>query len=85
MSHEALEPTGRIDLEHRAYFLRGSPERSVVVAASEDGHEPGKGGIITLLVEDFRPAIAPIQDMVTIPAHRRSPSSRHWHIIEPAS
>src|SRR4051794_25147699 len=33
-----FKPDGRIDLEHRAYFLRGSTESSVVVAASEDGH-----------------------------------------------
>ena len=33
-----LKPDGRIDLDHRAYFLRGSPEGSDIVAASEDGN-----------------------------------------------
>ena len=33
-----LKPDGRIDLEHRAYFLRGSPDGSGIVAASEDGN-----------------------------------------------
>jgi hypothetical protein len=32
-----LKPDGRIDLEHRACFLRGAPHRSVVIAAAEDG------------------------------------------------
>jgi hypothetical protein len=32
-----LKPDGRIDLEHRAYFLRGASHRSVVIAAAEDG------------------------------------------------
>ena len=32
-----LKPDGKIDLEHRAYFLRGAPHRSVVIAAAEDG------------------------------------------------
>jgi hypothetical protein len=32
-----LKPDGKIDLEHRAYFLRGAPHHSVVIAASEDG------------------------------------------------
>lgn len=34
---KSLKPDGRIDLEHRAYFLRGSTESSTIVAASEDG------------------------------------------------
>jgi WD40 repeat protein len=33
-----LKPDGRIDLEHRAYYLRGSPEKAEFIAASEDGH-----------------------------------------------
>lgn len=32
-----LKPDGRIDIDHRAYHLRGAPGRSVVVAAAEDG------------------------------------------------
>jgi hypothetical protein len=32
-----LKPDGKIDLEHRAYFLRGAPPRTVVIAAAEDG------------------------------------------------
>jgi hypothetical protein len=32
-----LKPDGKIDLEHRAYFLRGAPHRTVVIAAAEDG------------------------------------------------
>jgi hypothetical protein len=32
-----LKPDGRIDLEHRAYFLCGAPHQSVTVAAAEDG------------------------------------------------
>jgi hypothetical protein len=32
-----LKPDGRIDLEHRAYFLRGVSQQYVIVAASEDG------------------------------------------------
>lgn len=32
-----LKPDGKIDLEHRAYFLRGAPLRSVVIAAAADG------------------------------------------------
>lgn len=33
-----MKPDGRIDLEHRAYFLRASPGSSTIVAASQDGH-----------------------------------------------
>ena len=33
-----LKPDGRIDLEHRAYFLRGSLGSSAIIAASEVGH-----------------------------------------------
>jgi len=33
-----MKPDGRIDLEHRAYFLRGSPGNPVFTAAAEDGH-----------------------------------------------
>jgi hypothetical protein len=29
-----LKPDGKIDLEHREYFLRGAPNRSVVIAAA---------------------------------------------------
>jgi hypothetical protein len=32
-----LKPSGRIDLEHRTDHLRGSTEKSVIIAASEDG------------------------------------------------
>jgi hypothetical protein len=32
-----LKPDGRIDLEHRAYLLRGAPHRSAVIAAAKDG------------------------------------------------
>ncbi len=32
-----LKPDGQFDLEHRAYFLRGAPPRSVVIAAAKDG------------------------------------------------
>jgi hypothetical protein len=32
-----LKPEGRIDLDHRAGFLQGSPHRSVVVAVAKDG------------------------------------------------
>jgi hypothetical protein len=32
-----LRPGGTIDLEHRAFFLRGVPRQSVIVAAAEDG------------------------------------------------
>ena len=32
-----LKPNSQIDLEHRAYFLRGSPGQSAVIAAAEDG------------------------------------------------
>ncbi len=33
-----LKPDSRIDLEHRAYYLRGSRQGSLIVAASQDGH-----------------------------------------------
>jgi WD40 repeat protein len=33
-----LKPTGRIDLEHRAEYLRGRPDGSVIVAASANGY-----------------------------------------------
>lgn len=33
-----LTPNGKIDLEHRAYFLRGSSDHLGVIAASEEGH-----------------------------------------------
>jgi hypothetical protein len=33
-----LKPDGRIDLRHRANFLRGAPDKSRVIAAAEDGH-----------------------------------------------
>ncbi len=32
-----LKPDGKVDLEHRAYFLRGAPHQSAVVAAAQDG------------------------------------------------
>jgi hypothetical protein len=32
-----LKPDGRIDLEHRSYFLGGSPGRSLVVSAAPEG------------------------------------------------
>jgi hypothetical protein len=32
-----FRPGGRIDLEHRAFFLRGGPRSSVAVAAAQDG------------------------------------------------
>ncbi len=32
-----LKPDGQIDLKHRAYFLRGAPHRTPVIAAAEDG------------------------------------------------
>jgi hypothetical protein len=32
-----LKPDGRIDLEHRSYYLDGSPGRSLVVSAAEEG------------------------------------------------
>jgi hypothetical protein len=35
---KSLKPDGRIDLEHPAYCLRGSPENSAIVVSSEDGH-----------------------------------------------
>jgi len=33
-----LKPNGTISLDHRAYFITGSPESSAVIAASQDGH-----------------------------------------------
>src|SRR5216683_1565293 len=32
-----LKPEGKIDLDHRALFLRGLPGQSFVIAAAEDG------------------------------------------------
>jgi hypothetical protein len=33
-----LKPAGRIDLDHRAEYLRGRPDGSVIVAASSKGY-----------------------------------------------
>jgi hypothetical protein len=33
-----LRPTGRIELEHRAFFVAGSPEAGNLVVATNDGH-----------------------------------------------
>jgi WD40 repeat protein len=35
--HMFLKPDGKIDLKHRAYFLRAAPQQSLVLAATEDG------------------------------------------------
>jgi hypothetical protein len=32
-----LKPNGRIDLEHRAYFLRNAPGQSAIIAADKEG------------------------------------------------
>jgi len=32
-----LKPHGKIDLNHRAHFLRGTPPMSVVIVAAQDG------------------------------------------------
>lgn len=42
-----LKPNGKIDLEHRVWFLRGAPQQAVVIAAGDDGH-------YSVLSSDFR-------------------------------
>ena len=44
-----LKPDGRIDLEHRSYFLGGSPGRSLVVSASAEG-------LLSILSPDLKEA-----------------------------
>jgi len=43
-----LKPSGKCDLDHRAYFLRETAGRSAVVAASEEGH-------VSVFSSDFAP------------------------------
>jgi hypothetical protein len=44
-----LKPSGKCDLDHRAYFLRGRAGRSAVVVASQEGHVSVFGSDLTPL------------------------------------
>jgi hypothetical protein len=68
-----LRPDGRIDLGHRAFFLRGTPGRTVVVAA-EDGH-------VSILAPDLKAARS-----LRLPSRLRAvsphPSDRRLAVVE---
>ena len=77
MRTNALKPEGKIDLDHRAYFLRGAPPRSPLIAAAEDGR-------MSIVGPDLK-SVHPIQLSSKIRAVSPDPVKRRLAWVDGAS